>query len=510
MVFSSILFLFLYLPIVLALYNLIILPRTLGSTRRVWLKAGNVFLLLVSLVFYAWGGPTLIWIGITSIIVDFVAALAISGAYKAGPIQTLVPGGPRTRAQKIGLVLSICSNLAFLGYFKYFNFGVDSYNGIVAWLGIPQAEWQNVARVTLPLGISFYTFHSLSYTIDVYLGNATATRNLADFAMYVMLFPQLVAGPIVRYRDVAAMVVNRFVTREGFAYGIHRFVIGLGKKVLIANTVAVMADKVFALPNADLTPGLAWLGVMCYTLQIYFDFSGYSDMAIGMGHMFGFKFLENFDYPYVSTSIQEFWRRWHISLSRWFRDFLYIPLGGNRISERRTYFNLVTVFFLCGLWHGASWTFVIWGLYHGMFLVLERMGLGDFVSKRPILGHVYTILVVMVGWVLFRSESFPQSLAMLSAMAGFASGSGTAYSVARYFTTDIQIAFVAGAILSLPVVPAFTRLKNRLIESKDGLASLTMDASLSTVHVVGLMLILALSAINLASGTHNPFIYFRF
>jgi alginate O-acetyltransferase complex protein AlgI len=306
-------------------------------------------------------------------------------------------------------------------------------------------------------------------------------------------------------------LVERVVTRELFASGVSRFILGLGKKVLVANTVALAADKVFAIPTDQLTPGLAWLGVICYTLQIYFDFSGYSDMAIGLGRMFGFTFLENFNYPYVARTIQDFWRRWHMSLSRWFRDYLYIPLGGNRVSSKRIYVNLVIVFFLCGLWHGASWTFVVWGLYHGAFLVMERLGLAAWISRRwrP-LQHVYVMAVAMGGWVLFRSETFSQAMAFFSALAGFAHGAGTVYYVDLYLRTDTLTAILAGAFFSAPVVPWLVRKYEEFIASHEGVKLITMECAGNVIRLVVLYALFFFCSLSLSSGTYNPFIYFRF
>ena len=300
-----------------------------------------------------------------------------------------------------------------------------------------------VPRVLLPIGISFFTFHAISYVIDVYRRDATAQKSPVHAALYLLLFPQLIAGPIIRYRDIADQLARRVVTLDDFAYGVRRFVIGLAKKVLIANVVAGPADQIFAMPPAELSTAHAWLGIVCYTLQIYFDFSGYSDMAIGLGRMFGFRFPENFRWPYIATSVTAFWRRWHISLSTWFRDYLYIPLGGNRVSPARRYRNLVTVFFLCGLWHGASWNFVIWGLWHGSFLVIERVlhAIARQISPRrdhaiaahpeslawPIWPHVYTLVVVMIGWVFFRAETLPGAIAFLRSLAGLTAAAPTPY-----------------------------------------------------------------------------------
>jgi alginate O-acetyltransferase complex protein AlgI len=305
--------------------------------------------------------------------------------------------------------------------------------------------------VRLPLGISFFTFHALSYVIDVYRHKWPAAKNPGDVALYIFFFPQLIAGPILRWSAIAPQLVQRAVTRERFAEGIRRFVGGLAKKMIIANVVAVPADKLFALPGQELTPSLAWLAIGCYTLQIYFDFSGYSDMAVGLGKMFGFEFIENFNFPYTAQSIKDFWRRWHISLSSWFRDYLYIPLGGNRCSGWRNHLNLMIVFFLCGLWHGASWTFVIWGLYHGAFLLIERTRFGDWLERLPRpLRHIYTLLVVMIGWVLFRTETFAQATSVLASMAGLSTGVDPNQKFARYWNSELMWSIVFGIIFSMP------------------------------------------------------------
>jgi alginate O-acetyltransferase complex protein AlgI len=364
--------------------------------------------------------------------------------------------------------------------------------------------------VLLPIGISFFTFHAISYVVDVYRRDATAQKSPVHAALYLLLFPQLIAGPIIRYRDLADQLARRMVTLEDFAEGVRRFVVGLAKKVLVANVVAGPADKIFGMPLAELTPAHAWLGVVCYTIQIYFDFSGYSDMAIGLGRMFGFRFPENFRWPYIASSIQEFWRRWHISLSTWFRDYLYVPLGGSRVSTARTYANLVTVFFLCGLWHGASWNFVIWGLYHGVFLVAERVVNGPASrmgqrraaerqsnTVRAIATHAYAVLVVMVGWVFFRADTLPGAIAFLQAMAGHGAHAPTPYTVSYYLTPELWLALGAGVIGSMPWVPALAR------RSED-----RWPASLASVAAIALLLVA--SIMQMAARTYNPFIYFRF
>jgi len=318
MVFSSVIFVLFFMPVVLGGYFILAAPAILGSRRKLWWRISNLFLLISSLVFYFWGEKFLVWIIITSTLIDYVCGLVISGALGGGGIEPLEPNTPRNLRQKAGLVASVCSNLTFLAVFKYFNFGVDSFNHVVSTLGLSALAWGDAIRITLPLGISFYTFQSMSYTIDVYRGRVRATRNLIDFACYVTMFPQLVAGPIVRYRDVAEQLRTRVVGWSLFASGVNRFIIGLAKKLLIANTVSVAAEEILALPTAQLQPGIAWLGIVCYTIQIYFDFSGYSDMAIGLGRMLGFTFPENFNYPYISQSMREFWQRWQIiSTSRW-------------------------------------------------------------------------------------------------------------------------------------------------------------------------------------------------
>src|SRR5262245_5148881 len=315
---------------------------------------------------------------------------------------------------RVWLAIAVAVNLVVLGIFKYANFFADNVNTLLLAL---QVQPVVVPRVLLPIGISFFTFHAISYVVDVSRRDATAQKSPVHAALYLLLFPQLIAGPIIRYRDLADQLALRRVTLDDVAYGVRRFIIGLGKKVLVANVVAGPVDKIFAMPFAQLSAAHAWLGIVCYTLQIYFDFSGYSDMAIGLGRMFGFRFPENFRWPYVAASVQEFWRRWHISLSTWFRDYLYIPLGGNRVSPARRYRNLVTVFFLCGLWHGASWNFVIWGLWHGTFLVIERVASSGERRGRPFLSHVYTLVVVMIGWVFFRADTLSHAVAFLGAMS---------------------------------------------------------------------------------------------
>lgn len=485
MLFSSPVFLFLFLPFLLVAYFLV--PQ----------RVHNLFLLLVSLLFYVWGEKLYVLVMLASIGANYGLGLWVDRL-----------AGRRSSGWVIALAVVV--NLALLFTFKYANFLVDNLNLLLVRVALPPIT---LAPVHLPLGISFFTFHSLSYVIDIYRREVRALKNPVDFALYITFFPQAIAGPIVRYHDVARQLVERVVTRDGFANGVRRFILGLGKKMLIANIVAVPADAIFGLPANQLTPGLAWLGVVCYTLQIYFDFSGYSDMAIGLARMFGFQFLENFNYPYVAQSITDFWRRWHISLSSWYRDYLYIPLGGNRLGSLRTYVNLVTVFFLCGLWHGASWTFIFWGLFHGVFLVIERMGLGKVLGAvwAP-LRHIYTLLVVMVGWVFFRAATLPQALTFVHALLGQTAGIEDAPPVALYLNLELAIALAVGIVGVLPFLPCLIQKKDEFLASLGNRIRpvLAIEHASACVGVSYCALILLASSMLLAAGTYNPFIYFRF
>jgi alginate O-acetyltransferase complex protein AlgI len=423
------------------------------------------------------------------------------------------------------VVIALVLNLGLLVLFKYADWLWSIADSILLAIGaiaepLPRIgsvleghpDWAAVlltsdGSIRLPIGVSFFTFQGLSYVVDVYRRDVRAERGLFDFGAYLAFFAQLIAGPIVRYADVQSQLHERRTSRAGFAYGVRRFVIGLGKKMLIANVVAKAADSIFGIPSGELTPSLAWLGIACYSLQIYFDFSAYSDMAIGLGHMFGFRFLENFDYPYIARSITNFWRRWHISLSTWFRDYVYIPLGGNRESAGRTYFNLLTVFFLCGLWHGASFNFVIWGLFHGVFLVLERVGLARWLAKRhAALQHGYVILAVMIGWVFFRAEDLPQSLAYLRTMLGMQAGSPDVHHLGLYVDSLLAVALLAGIVGSMPWLP-------RLVAWHAGISAARrprLSLSLEIAGMAALALVFVGSAFELAAGSYNPFIYFRF
>lgn len=486
MVFSSVTFLFYFCPIFFVLYYA--LP---------W---RNAVLLSASLLFYAWGEAENLPLLLASIAGNYGCGLAIGAQQAAG------------RRGGRALALGVAINLGVLGYYKYFNFLIASLAGVAGWMGWPAPQ---AAPVPLPLGVSFFTFHAISYLVDVYRRKTPAERDPFALTMYITMFPQLVAGPIIRFSTVARQIHERRHTAGRVRLGLEIFVLGLAQKVLIANTVALPADQIFALPLASLTTGTAWLGAVCYTLQIYFDFAGYSNMAIGLGLMTGFTFPRNFHYPYVSQSITEFWRRWHISLSRWFRDYVYIPMGGNRASAGRTYLNLFLVFFLCGLWHGANWTFVAWGIYHGLFLVLERAGFGAVVARLPRpLRHLYALLVVVVGWVFFRCDTFTQAIAVLSAMAGFAPGDPVLVPVARYLTDAVLAAILAGAVAATPLSASLRRraAAGRVPAPGGGAAAggAVLAGTVPVVYAGGAVLLLALSLVSLASGTYNPFIYFRF
>ena len=482
MVFSSIIFLFLFLPVTLFVYLVI------GRRLR------NYFLLFASLVFYAWGETAYVLIMLLSIVANYVAGLTIDH-FKDRPQARLFLG------------LAVAFNIGLLSVFKYANFIVDNLNILLGSFELPTVALQ---PVHLPIGISFFTFQAMSYVIDIYRRDAVVQRNPADIGLYIALFPQLIAGPIVRFHDIAAQITHRCVRIQDFAEGVERFIIGLGKKVLIANQVAAVCDQVFALKAGVLSPGIAWLGVLCYTLQIYFDFSGYSDMAIGLGRMFGFRFLENFNYPYISKSVREFWRRWHISLSSWFRDYLYVPLGGSRHGNLRTYFNLLTVFFLCGLWHGASWNFVVWGLLHGFFLVIERLGFEKLLARLWVpLRHFYLLFVVMITWVFFRADTIPAAFGYLAVMFGQAKGGTTPVALTQ-IGRDAQTAIIAGIIFSAPVFSWLNRFRQSVLSHRHRKMSMIFDGTAGAMKTVGLSLILYVSILFISSGAYNPFIYFRF
>ena len=475
MLFSEPIFLFFFLPAVLGLY--FVLPARLH----------NAMLLLASLFFYGWGEPKLFLLLPVCITLNWWFGLWIGRTR----------GTPRGRR---ALFVAVAVNLGILVVFKYADFVVDNVDALLQAVGVRALPRPHIA---LPLGVSFFTFQAMSYVIDVHRGESPPSKSWLALATWKSFFPQLIAGPIVRYRDLREQLATHAVTRAGFALGVERFVVGLAKKMVVANTVAVPADRIFALPPAELSTATAWLAVVCYAVQIYFDFSGYSDMAIGLGHMFGFRLKENFAYPYASRSITEFWRRWHISLSSWFRDYLYIPLGGNRGKPWRTWFNLLTVFALCGFWHGASWVFVVWGLFHGAFLVLERLGLGRALERLGApLCRVYTLVVVLAGWVFFRAETLPSAVGILRTMAGLGGARPLAQPAALFVDPRLVLALVAGAIGSAPFVPW---LKGVVARGSTPVRHIAVTAGAACVGFL-----LVVSAMLMAAGTYNPFIYFRF
>lgn len=471
MLFSSAIFIFAFLPAAILIYFL--LPKILQ----------NIFLLIISLLFYAWGEPVYVLLMIVSITINYLIGNALGRVSDKYALYA-----------RMVLTLGIIFNSGLLYYYKYFWFTCQSLNDAFGWnIGTYKA-------VAMPIGISFYTFQSLSYLMDVYRKEVKAQGNIINLGLYISFFPQLIAGPIVRYHDVNEQIERRKVDLTGFAYGIERFIIGLAKKVLLANTLGEVADRIFEYSNEQIAAPTAWLGIVCYALQIFFDFSGYSDMAIGLGKMLGFSFRENFNYPYLSKSIREFWQRWHISLSTWFRDYLYIPLGGNKKSQGRTYFNLILVFFITGLWHGANWNFVFWGLFHGCFLILERNRLGAWLNKAwtPV-QHAYTLLVVLVGWVFFRTATMADAFKYLKAMAGLNSSDYYPRDITEFTNPKVWTCLVLALIFSTPVTTKyFGHDRPRLTMAKNA------------VVLLFLIFILILSVADIASDSYNPFIYFRF
>lgn len=469
MVFSSVIFLFYFLPLFLLAF--------FASGRN------KIVILVFSLIFYAWGEPFYVLLMMSYIVVNFFFGLAIASAREKG-------------GSRLILAIGCAVNLAPLIFFKYTNFLAETTAQLLDYSS-PFAE----INVLLPLGISFYTFHCLSYLIDVHRGDTPVERNFLTLAVYISMFPQLVAGPIIRFKTIAGDLHHPVINRSRFYLGLRVFIVGLGLKVLIANTLAVPVDLIFSLPPDRLTMADAWLGMIFYTLQIYYDFNGYSTMAIGLGLLIGYRLPLNFNYPYISASITEFWRRWHISLSQWFRDYLYIPLGGNRHGSVRTYANLVIVFLLCGIWHGAAWTFVVWGLYHGLFLVIERAGFGAALKRTPVpLQVAYALLVVMFGWVLFRAEGFDHAAIYFAALFGGGAAHGYGIPVSALLQTDVILALIAGVALA---GPALGRLTARLSER-------VAIGAWRPLGDIGLLLVLFVASLALASGTYNPFIYFRF
>jgi len=478
MVFSSIIFLFYFLPLFFLAY---LLTRFSKTT-----------LLVFSLIFYAWGEPIFIPLMIVMIMLNHRFGLLIEQARDAG----------RARSW---LIVGIAINLLPLVVFKYGTFLLHILLATFAGLAIRKfgfsADQVVVNHIPLPLGISFYTFHALSYLIDVYRKDVRAERSLRDLAVYISMFPQLVAGPIIRYKTIAGEIHKPVLSLDRAAEGIRIFVIGLSQKILIANTVALSADQIFSLSPDQLSTSLAWIGVFCYTLQIYYDFAGYSNMAIGLGLMIGFTFPINFNYPYIADSMTDFWRRWHISLSSWFRDYVYISLGGNRISSVRTYLNLWIVFLLCGLWHGAAWNFVVWGAAHGALLVFERAGFGKVLARSPpVFRHGYVLLAVMMTWVLFRADNLGAAMHYLAAMGGAGAEGEGVPAIHRFLGVNVLAAGAAGI---LGAGPLGARVGRRLGE-------LLTAGSVRVGELAAVTALFALVTFSLAGGAYNPFIYFRF
>jgi alginate O-acetyltransferase complex protein AlgI len=476
MVFSSIEFLFYFLPLALALY--FVVPR----------RFRNTALLLASLVFYTWGTGGLVALLLCSIVGNFGLGLAAGAARAAGE--------ERRRNRVVGV--AVVANLALLGYFKYSNFAVDQVNEALVKMGIDPVSW---TRVFLPIGISFFTFHGLSYVVDVARGRCEPLRNPIDFGLYMTLFPQLVAGPIIRYHEISDQLFNRTTRLDDVAEGAVRFAHGLAKKVIIADAVAEVANGAFALPADQRSFAAAWLGVLAYTLQIYFDFSGYSDMAIGLARIFGFRFPENFNRPYSAYSITDFWRRWHITLSNWFRDYLYVPLGGNQGSGGRTYLNLLIVFFATGIWHGANWTFVVWGLYHGALMLIERVRGWRYLDDAPLpaLNRAITLFLVAVGWVMFRADSIHTAFSIYGAMFNPFRSVDTDLVALGLNNRNLVVLLAACVVFVLPRNLVFGR------EIEFGRKLWADPARVGLIAVA-----LPYCALLIASGTFSPFLYFQF
>ena len=481
MVFSSVIFLFIFLPIVLLVYYVI--P---GRTAK------NIVLFLASLLFYFWGEDKLVIILIASILINYGSGILIEKT------RGLIGGG------KPALALGIILNLALLGYFKYFDFAVGLLNATIH----TDIALRDIA---LPIGISFFTFQGITYIVDLYRAKVAPQKNILKFGLYIALFPPLIAGPIVRYEHVSDMIDGRQESVSLFAEGVSRFICGLAKKVIIANSVALICDPIFLAPVETHGAATLWLGALAYTLQIYFDFSGYSDMAIGLGLMFGFRFRENFDHPYSSISIREFWRRWHISLSSFFRDYLYIPLGGNKRGS--VYVNLIIVFLATGLWHGAGLTFVVWGLWHGAFIVIEnilrrRPATAEFLERirNPftlLLSRIYTLVVVVLGWVIFRSDSLTYAANYLRGMLLFEAGSDMKVTALYYLDNYNILVIIVGALFSFPLANSLrTLFRDQILENK--------PTVYATLRIICLAALLFWATVKVIDQGYNPFIYFRF
>lgn len=474
MVFSSLLFLFRFLPIVLLAYY--VAPR----------KLRNLVLFLMSLIFYAWGEPVYVVLMLFSTIVDYIHGRLIARCKERGNL----------RLARCFVISSVIINLGLLGFFKYSDFLIGMVNqGFGLALALP--------KLALPIGISFYTFQTMSYSIDVYRGEAPIQKNIIDFGAYVALFPQLIAGPIVRYKTIADQLKGRRESIDQFGYGIHRFLIGLGKKILLANNIGLIWSQISALPASELPMLTAWLGILAFGLQIYFDFSGYSDMAIGLGEMLGFHFLENFRHPYESRSITEFWRRWHISLGTWFREYVYIPLGGNRKGMAIQFRNIAIVWFLTGLWHGAAWNFILWGVYFGIILVAEKLFLLKWLEKAPsFLRRIYTLFLVCVSWAIFSYQDMAQPIGYMKAMFGL--GKGGMFNQAFLYLLITNLILLAVGMIGSTSIPSrlVGKIKEKLVTRSE------LSYSLLETVFVGAIFIFCIAY--LVNASYNPFLYFRF
>ena len=466
MLFSSIPFLYYFLPGVLILY--FISPK----------KLKNTALLLSSLVFYGWGEPKYVVLMIASIIIGYISGLLIEAFNKK-------------KTAKVVVALSVLINLLFLGFFKYSDFFIENFNTATG-LSVP------LLRVALPIGISFYTFQILSYTVDVYRGDVKAQKNFINLAAYITMFPQLIAGPIVRYSHIAKQLEERTLSFENLAKGMRRFVFGLGKKIFLANTLGELCDVFKA--SDDKSVLFYWLYAVAFALHVYFDFSGYSDMAIGLGRIMGFRFMENFNYPYISKSATEFWRRWHISLGSWFRDYVYIPLGGNRVSRLRWFFNILVIWFLTGMWHGAAWNFIIWGIYFAVVLIIEKLFLLKFLNKTKVIGRVYTLIVVVISFVIFNASDMKEAFSYIGGMFG----AGEVPLVSKelvYYLKNFAVVIILGIIGATPVVK---KAVEKIAENK------CASRVLVVVEPLVLVVLMVSMTAYLVDGSFNPFLYFRF
>ncbi len=470
MLFTSVFFLFAFLPLVFVFH--LILPQ----------RFRNHFLLLASLFFYSLGEKEMVFLILGVTFVSYISAILIDRGLK-----------------RTGLYLGIFSTIGALIYFKYTSFLLSIINLVLnnIWPG----SFHQIFKIALPIGISFYIFQALSYVIDVYKQRVSINKNFINLATYISLFPQLIAGPIVRYKDISLQLKDRTVEWNGIIIGLERFIIGLAKKIILANSCAVIADTIFSSSPIFISTGVAWLGAIAYSFQIYFDFSAYSDMAIGLGNLFGFRFLENFNYPYISTSIRDFWKRWHISLSTWFRDYLYIPLGGNRLSKITTYRNLVIVFFITGLWHGASWNFIVWGLFHGVFLIVERSFNRVHFKGNVLFRRLYTLIVVVIGWVIFRTDTIGDASDFILRMFSWQNDYQVLYDLNYFINKENVCILLLCAIFSMPVYPLLHKvMSHNLNESK----------ALSFIYYFFILSLFAISLVYVSVQTYNPFIYFRF